>query len=204
MNTDNNDFDLDGLKDLWKGAMLAQTESESFTDNQKILFAMQQKTTAAAKAIQRNLLLEILVTIPMIVAIYIGSCYLPYTISPLLWVAFILVTLGYHVYLYWKLKNQQPDTETLLVSVEKQVGEIRGFMKMYQILEISLAAISVIAVFLMWHDLTKGSFWLLPGYIMIAVLAAIGSFVSVRWYANKLYGKHYTALLQTYQTLKSA
>jgi hypothetical protein len=204
MNTDNNDFDLDGLKDLWKGAMLAQTETEPFTNHQKILFAMQQKTTAAAKAIQRNLLIEILVTIPMVIAAYIGSHYLPYKIPAFAWVALIIGTFGYHLYLYWKLKNQQPNTETLLVSVEKQVGEMRGFMQMYRILEILLAIVCMIAVFAMWHGLTKATFWLLPGYTMVGVFAAIGGFVSVRWYATKLYGQHYTTLLQTYETLKSA
>ena len=203
MNTNNNDFDLDGLKDLWKGAMLAQTETEYF-NNQEILFAMQQKTTAAAKAFQRNLLIEILVTIPMVVAAYIGSLYLPFTISPLLWVAFIIITFGYHVYLYWKLQNQQPDTETLLVSIEKQVSEMRGFIKMYKSMEIVFAVTCPLAILILAHARMNTNYGVLLVAVLLAIFGGIGAVVSLRWYVNKLYGQHYNTLLQTYETLKGA
>ncbi|MEY4904848.1 MAG: hypothetical protein RLZZ292_2663 [Bacteroidota bacterium] len=204
MKDNNNDtFDLDGLKQLWKADMETQSETQSLTHHQ-LLTIMLQKTTSAVQAVQRNLLIEILVTIPLFIGGYFTTAAIgrPFPIST--WLALFVAACSYHVYLYWKLTKLPPNEAMLSITVEKQVQELKGLIKMYQYLAILVGLIFFFVGVSHVYFLIQNNILLLIPQVFFSLFSGLGAFFVTRWYIDKLYGQHYTTLLECCKTLQSA
>jgi hypothetical protein len=187
---------------------------------------MQQKITVAANAIQRNLLLEILVRIPLMIGVYIICLYANYHLGTSFWAAMFLVPLMGHLHLFFYLRYQDSENEThlirlekplkkiydicyryanetLMLKLEKQLKEIYHFISMYRLMDfVVFSFFSALSIVGTWQTLAKDNFYILSAFIIIAICTAIGSFLIIRWYAGKRYGRHYNTILLAYKALK--
>jgi hypothetical protein len=202
-NNKNDNFDLDGLKKLWNDDMDLQSETQSFSNNQ-ILTIMLQKTTSAVRSVQRNIIIEILLAIPIIIGGYFICIALgrPFPIPA--WIALFILTCGYHVYLYWQLTKLPPNENTLISTVEKQLKEVKNIVKIYDYSAIIIGIVFFVIGILHVYPFTQKSLLLLAPQVFFSFFSGLGAFFATRWYSDKLYGQHYSTLLQSFKTLQSA
>ena len=181
--------DLRDLKAIWNADFQKKTIEQPFIQQQNLSTIMKQQTSSVQR-IRRNLLIEILTTIPMMVGIYWIAAYKEMHFHPAVWAALIVLTFGYHVYLYFNLnKKEQAQEKNVLTSVHATVSELRGFMRMYEVTAWVLAAIMLAVV----TGLTMlVSHWAVG--LLLGSFTALGAFTAVKWYVNKLYGQHYAQL----------
>lgn len=198
----NDNLDLDNLKSLWQNRIEEQVQNNSLFNNDKILIIMKEKTSSAVKKVRRNLLIEILVTIPMFIGTYFlfaaTGIHLPFAG----WLVFLLVTFGYHIYMYWKLQNEEVPLETVSENINKQHKELSGFMKMYEITALVLGFLSCITIGTFLYLFSAKSIFLLPVYAIISLSSGYGLYVFVKWYAHKLYGQHYSVIGESKKVLE--
>lgn len=181
--------DLRDLKAIWSADFQKKTIEQPIIQQQNLSTIMKQQTSSVQR-IRRNLLIEILVTIPMMGGLYWAAAYRGLHLHPAAWAALIVLTFGYHVYLYFNLnKREQAQENNVLTSVHATVSELRGFMQMYNIAAWSFALIILVATAWMVSLIRHWSIGILVG-----TLAALGTWVAVKWYVNKLYGQHYEQL----------
>lgn len=181
--------DLRDLKAIWNADFQKKTIEQPIIQQQNLSTIMKQQTTSVQR-IRRNLLIEILTTIPMMAGIYWIAAYKGMHFHPALWAVLIVLTFGYHVYLYFNLnKRDQVQENNVLTSVHATVIKLRGFMRMYEVTAWVLATIMLAVV----TGLTMlVSHWAVG--LLLGSFTALGAFVAVKWYVNKLYGQYFNQL----------
>lgn len=198
-NTEEN-LDLNRLKEQWKNGFAHPAADPGHLPIRHLIQQnMHLQSSSAVKRLRRNLLIEILATIPMMVAIYVLLDRLGRHLPVLIWIVLLALTFGYHVFLYWKLSRNAPTMEeNLAETLKTQVKEVGQFVRMYTVLSyvfgVFLFAVAVLNAYL--HS---------PNYAtmainaMLGVFAGLGAFMSVKWYSTQLYGQHYETLAACYR-----
>lgn len=200
---DKENFDLDALKDLWQNNLEGHVNDTNFISNQQILTIMKEKTSSAVQKVRRNLLIEVLTTIPVVVIGYYFFKSRNVEIPNWASILFLFVTFAYHIYLYWKLSNKVAPTDTVLETIKKQMDEIGRFIKMYDQIAIFGGIFFLTANTLVFYRFYKGDYVLMCVSFLLSLCSGLGFFVFVRWYTAKLYGKYHTTLVQSYEALRN-
>ena len=200
---DKENFDFDALKDLWQNNLEGHVNDTNFISNQQILTIMKEKTSSAVQKVRRNLLIEVLTTIPVVVIGYYffksRNVELPNWAS----VLFLFITFAYHIYLYWKLRNATAPIDTVLETIKKQKDEIGRFVKMYNQLAIVGAIFFLVANTLVFYRFYKDDYMLIGISFLLSLCSGLGFFVFMRWYTAKLYGQYHATLVQSYEALRN-
>jgi hypothetical protein len=188
--------ELDALKAAWNE--LAQ--SASIPDKQQILDIMKKKATNSILRLRRNLSIEIGITVLLFIGAYALTIVRGLHFSPLSWAFLLVLTFGYHVYLWLKLTLQPLPDETLVDSLRQQADRTGRLLGMYKAMSwfLALLVFGAIALNIEYPlDSVQGILRL-----AMALLAAIGAFALVRWFARVAYGQHHTDLLAAIRGLE--
>lgn len=203
--------DLDLLKADWNKALDQKTAN--FSDqpilSSIILQNMKQQTASAYQRLQRNLLLEVLFTLALLLGIIYATEAAGRHFSPVFWVVVGALSLGYHVYLYFKLKKDVPMLDSNLHdTLQTSIRDMGVMMRMYRLASWLMAIVIFFACMFgniftfnqffseLNTSFTDAKLYYLVAQTVIAALAAFGAYVATRWYVYKVYGQHYEALLQ--------
>jgi hypothetical protein len=203
--------DLDLLKADWNKALDQKTAS--FSDqpilSSIILQNMKQQTASAYQRLQRNLLLEVLFTLVLLLGIIYATEAAGRHFSPVFWVVVGALSLGYHVYLYFKLKKDVPMLDSnLRDTLQTSIRDMSVMMRMYRLASWLMAIVIFFACMFgniftfnqflsgLNTSFTDAKLYYILAQTVIAALAAFGAYVATRWYVYKVYGQHYEALLQ--------
>ena len=200
---DKENFDFDALKDLWQNNLEGHVNDTNFISNQQILTIMKEKTSSAVQKVRRNLLIEVLITIPMFIATYYFFQLKNIQLPNWAWAVFVLTTFSYHIYLYWKLSKTTVPTDTVLDTVKKQKDEIGRFVKMYNQFAVIGGIFFLVANTLVFYRFYKDDYLLIGISFLLSLCSGYGFFVFMRWYTAKLYGKYHTTLVQSYEALRN-
>jgi hypothetical protein len=194
-------LNFDDLKGLWQSNMETNAAHDPSFNNQKILIIMQEKTSAAVQKLRRNLLIEILTSIPLLIGGYFlveaRGIHLPL----LFWMGVLLMTIGYHVYLYWKLQNETVSTASVSETIQKQHAVLQRFMKMYDIWAIvgGIALSAASGWFFYVHF--KEDVLIFAILLAFSLSTGYGFYVLFRGYVQRLYGQYYAVLGESLEVL---
>jgi hypothetical protein len=203
MDKSNNDnLNFEDLKGLWQSSLDSQAINDPSFDNHKILTIMQEKTSSAVQKIRRNLMIDILVTIPLIIGGYFLFEKRGIHFPILFWVGLILFSISYHVYLYWKLQKQAVSIANVHETINEQRAKLLGFIKMYDIFAIVGGIVFCLASGSFFHaNYHKDTFILIP-LMLFSLSAGYGFYTFTRWYAQKIYGQYYSILDESKKALE--
>jgi predicted small integral membrane protein len=202
--TPNNPLDLDDLKSLWQNQLEDNAANDPFFNNQKILEIMQEKSTAAVKLIRRNILIEILITIPLIIGAYFLLEARNIHLSLVAWIGIIVLTFGYHAFLLWKLQHQAVPTESVNTTIKKQHADISGFIRMYDLVAVIGGLTFCFASGFLSYNNDRADLFILSVTAIGSLSSGYGCYIFVRWYIRKLYGQHYAILEDSKKVLEQA
>ncbi len=201
-NLNNDNFDFNDLKSLWQSSLENSVASDNTFDNHKILTIMQEKISSAVKKIRRNLLIEILTTIPLLIGGYFISEARGLHLPIFYWVGIILITIGYHVYLYWKLQKETVSITTVSETIKKQHANLHRFIKMYDILAIVGGIVFCLVSSLFFYAHYKDDVVMFTLLMLLSLSSGYGFYAFVHWYIQKLYGQHYSLLEESQKVLE--
>lgn len=201
MNTPNDEHNgFDRLKAIWHQDMPAQ--KTHFFTRQQILELMQQQTSSAVQQLRRNLLLEISTAALMLLGAYGLTRYLGLYFQWYVWALFVLITLGYHSYLYFQLpKKQSLMDSNLLQTTERLLRQLKPIVDMGKwgswILALALLGATVLFAASM-ETLQQRAI-----IVLLGVFATAGGYYLVKNYIERLYGQHYRQLRECHEQLKA-
>lgn len=201
MNTPKDEHDsFDLLKALWQQDMPEQ--KAHFFTRQQILELMQQQTTSAVQQLRRNLLLEISTATLAIIGAYGLTHYIGLHFQWYIWAIFILITIGYHSYLYFQLPRKQSLMDgNLLQTTERLLRQLQPIVSMgkWGSWLLALVLLGATALFTMrMETLQQRSI-----VVLLGSFAIVGGYYSVKNYIDRLYGQYYRQLQECLAQLKA-
>jgi hypothetical protein len=201
MENKKNDLDFDDLKGLWQSSLESDAVNDPAFNHHKILTIMQEKTSTAVQKIRRNLMIEILVTIPVIIGAYFYIEARGIHLPIFFWVGLLFLCLGYQVYLYWKLQKEVVPTASVNETIKTQLANLQGFIKMYDVGAILGGIVFCVASGRFFYDYYHKDSLILPVLMLLSLSSGYGFYAFVRWYVQRLYGQYFATLDESLKVL---
>lgn len=203
MDKSNNDnLNFDDLKGLWQSNLDSKAMSDPSFDNHKILTIMQEKTSSAVKKIRRNMMIDVLITIPLIVGGYFlfesRGIHLPI----IFWFGLILFSISYHVYLYWKLQKQAVSIGNVSETIKAQHDNLEGFIKMYDIAAVVGGIVFCLASVKFFYANYNKDVLIVVISMLFSLASGFGIYAFVHWYFQKIYGQYYSIIDESKKVLE--
>jgi cation transport ATPase len=201
---DKNPFNIDDLKSLWQSQSEQEAAQDLSFNNHKILNIMQEKTNAAVQRIRKNLLIEVVLTIPLMIGMYFLFQAKDIRLPSIFWIGLTVLTFGYHVYLLWKLPKNELNTTSISETINHQYRRIKGLIRIYNLMAIVGGLVFFAASGLVFYNQYQNSTVMLPVLLIISLSSGYGFYAFVRWYNQKVYGQYLTVLEASKQVLEQA
>ena len=201
-NLNNDNLNFEDLKSLWQNNLENNIANDNTFNNHKILTIMQEKTSSAVQKIRRNLMIEILITIPMLIGSYFLFEARGLHFPILFWVGLIIMTFGYHVYLYWKLQKEAVSITTVHETIKKQLANLQRFIKMYDIVAIVGGIVFCLVSSMFFYAHYNNDVVMFSVLMLLSLSCGYGFYAFVHWYIQKLYGQYYSLLEDSQKVLE--
>lgn len=184
---------LDRLKTLWNKDMERRSADPELLDPSQLLQHMQQQVQNTLQGLRRNLAIEIVSSLAILAALYLLMEYLGRHFSPLLWAGIVLITVGYHSWLYFRLSRNQPVLDSdLKSSIDQTLRQLKPIVDMGRWGGWVLAVLLVFGGINLALKQTRQAEAVLVGLLM--AFAAAGAVFAVKYYIERLYGRHFKRL----------
>jgi hypothetical protein len=201
MENKKDNLDFDDLKGLWQSSLESDATNDPIFNNHKILTIMQEKTSAAVQKIRRNLMIEILITIPVVIGAYFYLEARGVHLPILFWIGLPLFCFGYQTYLYWKLQKEAVPMASVNETIKTQHANLQGFMRMYDIAAVLGGIVFCVASGRFFYDYYHKDVLILPILMLLSLSSGYGFYAFCRWYVQKLYRQYYTTLDESIKVL---
>ena len=201
-NLNNDNLNFEDLKSLWQNNLENNVANDNTFNNHKILTIMQEKTSSAVQKIRRNLMIEILITIPMLIGFYFLFEARGLHFPILFWVGLIIMTFSYHVYLYWKLQKEAVSITTVHETIKKQLVNLQRFIKMYDIVAIVGGIVFCLVSSMFFYAHYNNDVVMFSVLMLLSLSCGYGFYAFVHWYIQKLYGQYYSLLEDSQKVLE--
>lgn len=209
---------FDALQAQWRQSLEQQSGAADLADpaflstitRQK----MQQQTSETLRRLQRNLLADVLAALALTAAGYFFQGYFGRHLPGIFWLGLAVFSVGYHVNLFFKLKKQEPAPDAnLLDGLQLRISALEKLLGMYRrtgrLLAVLLFGALIYRALRSEGVLDEGPvaldrmqyLWLFV-QTGIALLAAVGLEFCMKWYVDKLYGRHCRALVECRRELQ--
>lgn len=201
-NLNNDNLNFEDLKSLWQNNLENNVANDNTFNNHKILTIMQEKTSSAVQEIRRNLMIEVLITIPMLIGSYFLFEARGLHFPILFWVGLIIMTFGYHVYLYLKLQKEAVPIATVHETIKVQLTNIQRLIKMYDLLAIVGGIVFCLISAVYFYAFYNKDVVLWSVLMILSLSSGYGFYAFVHWYIKKFYGQYYSILEESQKVLE--
>jgi cation transport ATPase len=194
MENKKDNLDFDDLKGLWQSSLESDAANDPIFNHLKILTIMQEKTSAAVQKIRRNLMIEVLTTIPVLIGAYFFLESRGVHLPIFLWIGIVFITIGYQVYLYWKLQKEAVPMASVSENINTQHANLQHFMKMYKVGAILGGIVFCAASGRFFYDYYSKDGLIFPILMLLSLSSGYGFYAFTHWYTQKLYGQYFSTL----------
>lgn len=190
----NDNADLDRLKALWNKDLERQSADPDLLNQEQLLEQMQQQVNTTLQQLRRNLRIDIFSALALLAGLYFLLQFMGRHIQPFWWLLFVLITVGYHCRLYFKLGKQLPTLDAdLQSSVDENLRNLKPIIDMGRWSGWVLAGLLVFGGARLALKQSFQSETVQVGLLML--FAAAGAVFAARHYIESMYGKHYKRLM---------